>query len=82
MNKKTNYQTMYIKPCGKRARNGKLVYLCPEFHEKVKRIISIIGNDGISIHDFVDNVMAEHFERHKEELQQLYYECQLKKMQL
>ena len=82
MKKKTNYQVKFIKPCGKRARNGKLVYLCPEFHEKVKRIITVIGKDEISIHDFVYNVMAEHFERNNEELQQLYHDCQLKNLQL
>ena len=69
MKKKTNYKERFIKKSGSVAREGRQVYITPEFHTKIRRIVAIIGNNEITVHDYIQNVMAEHFSRHKEELE-------------
>ena len=82
MKKKTNYKERFIKKSGSVAREGRQVYISPEFHTKIRRIVAIIGNNEITVHDYIQNVMAEHFLRHKDELELLYRESQLKYLQL
>ena len=82
MKKKLNYQEKFIKKSGSVARVGKQVSISPEYHEKIRRIVAVIGKNKVTVHDYIQNVMADHFSRHKEELQQLYHDCQLKNLQL
>ena len=57
MKKKTNYKERFIKKSGSVAREGRQVYISPEFHTKIRRIVAIIGNNDITVHDYIQNVM-------------------------
>ena len=80
--KENKFKERFIKKSGSVAREGRQVYISPEFHTKIRRIVAIIGNNEITVHDYIQNVIAEHFSRHKEELELLYRESQLKYLQL
>lgn len=82
MKKKTSYKERFIKKSGSVARVGKQVYISPEFHENIRRIVAVIANDEITVHDYIQNVMAEHFHSNWNEIQNLYHDCQLKNLQL
>ncbi|MEY8246415.1 DUF3408 domain-containing protein [Heminiphilus faecis] len=43
-----------------------MVEINPDFIQKIKRIISYEGDSPCSIKSFVNNVLADHFERYKD----------------
>ena len=53
-----DYKERFIKKSGSVAREGRQVYISPEFHTKIRRIVAIIGNNDITVHDYIQNVMA------------------------
>ncbi|SEJ13102.1 Protein of unknown function [Myroides marinus] len=59
---KENYVETFLKETSTRARDGKTVYIRPEFHEKLTRIIQVIGEDKVSIYAYLDNLLEYHFE--------------------
>ena len=54
------------------ARDGKTVYIRPEFHEKLTRIIQVIGEDKISIYAYLDNLLDYHFQEFGEQITKSY----------
>uniref|UniRef100_UPI0039B0F9A1 DUF3408 domain-containing protein n=1 Tax=Myroides odoratus TaxID=256 RepID=UPI0039B0F9A1 len=59
---KENYVEIFLKETTTRARDGKTVYIRPEFHEKLTRIVQVIGEDKVSIYAYLDNLLDNHFE--------------------
>ncbi len=57
----TDYEYTFFKKSETNARDGKTVYIRPEFHEKLTRIIQVIGEDKISIYAYLDNLLDYHF---------------------
>lgn len=53
---------------------GKYVMLRPKYHEKLKKIVRVIGHRELSIARYLDNVLYEHFQQHKDSIKQLYDE--------
>lgn len=71
---KKNYLLCFLKKVGIVARQGKLVYIRKEYHERIQRIANNIGKGEISLFDYVDNVLTEHFATHREIITTLYNE--------
>ncbi|MDM1507624.1 DUF3408 domain-containing protein [Myroides odoratimimus] len=59
---KENYVDTFLKETSTRARDGKTVYIRPEFHKKLTRIVQVIGEDKVSIYTYLDNLLDNHFE--------------------
>ena len=49
-----------------------MVYMRPEYHERIQRIISVIGNNQLNISTYIDNILAYHFEEFEEPIRKLY----------
>lgn len=63
------YRSMYIrKTDAPAARFGKSLYIRKEHHERISQIISVIGQGKVSLYEYVDNVLTEHFKRYQEEI--------------
>jgi hypothetical protein len=63
--KKTNevdYESIFFKRPDTNARDGKTVYIRPDFHEKLTRIVQVIGEDKITIYAYLDNLLDYHFQ--------------------
>lgn len=58
----TDYEVTFFKKSDTNARDGKTVYIRPEFHEKLTRIIQVIGEDKITIYAYLDNLLDNHFQ--------------------
>lgn len=71
---KKNYRSRYLKKADTVARHGKLVYLRPEYHERIRRIARVIGGDEITLFSYIDNVLAHHFASFQSEITELYNE--------
>lgn len=63
-----NYESLFFKKPGTNARDGKTVYIRPDFHEKLSRIVQVIGEDKISIYAYLDNLLEYHFKEFKEQI--------------
>lgn len=57
-----DYERLFFKKSGTNARDGKTVYIRPDFHEKLTRIVQVIGEDKISIYTYLDNLLEFHFQ--------------------
>ncbi len=68
----TDYESIFFKKSDTNARDGKTVYIRPEFHEKLTRIIQVIGEDKISIYAYLDNLLDYHFQEFGEQITKSY----------
>lgn len=71
-NQETDYEGIFFKKSETNARDGKTVYIRPEFHEKLTRIIHVIGEDKISIYAYLDNLLDNHFNEFGEQITRSY----------
>jgi len=49
-------------------RGDKSIYIRPEYHERLSRIIQIIAEDQIPLYAYLDNILAYHFETFEKEI--------------
>lgn len=70
--KKNEYLKRFMKPSGSKAREGKLVYISQKNHGRISLLVQFIGKNDITISDYLDNVLTEHFELHKEAMQEAF----------
>jgi hypothetical protein len=66
------YEALFFKKPDTNARDGKTVYIRPDFHEKLSRIVQVIGEDKLTIYGYLDNLLAYHFEEFGQEITKSY----------
>lgn len=49
-------------------RGDKSIYIRPEYHERLSRIIQIVADDQIPLYAYLDNILAHHFETFEKEI--------------
>ena len=64
----TDYESLFFKRTDTNARDGKTVYIRPDFHEKLSRIVQVIGEDKITIYGYLDNLLDYHFQEFGEQI--------------
>jgi hypothetical protein len=69
---KKDYVASFIKESNTVARQGKTVYVRKEFHERIQKIVQVIGNNEVSLFSYIDNVLAHHFDAFQEDISQAY----------
>lgn len=62
------YESIFFKKTSANAREGKTVYVRPDFHEKLSRIVQVIGENKMSIYAYLDNLLEHHFKEFGEEI--------------
>lgn len=70
----SGYLSLFIRQTDGKARFGKHVPIRQEYHERIQKIVRVIGNDEISIFNYIDNVLNQHFEDFQEDIVKLYNE--------
>jgi len=63
-----DYEKIFFKNAESMARTGKSVYIRPEFHERLSRIVQVIGEDKLTIYSYLDNVLEHHFREFGEQI--------------
>ena len=71
--KKKSYAKRFLKEAEISARLGKTIYIRQD-HQKMQAIVQTIGHGKVSLFSFLDNVIADHLERHRVEIGELYNE--------
>lgn len=69
-----SYENLFFRQGDTSAREGKSVYIRAEFHQRIARIVQVIGEDKISIYTYLDNVLQAHFEQYKQEITESFQE--------
>jgi Protein of unknown function (DUF3408). len=64
------YGKQYLKPSDLKERQ--CVYISRNVHETIADIVKIIGERGLSIGSYIDTVLQEHLQEHKNEINRLY----------
>ncbi|KAA6321901.1 hypothetical protein EZS27_028495, partial [termite gut metagenome] len=67
-----DYETLFIKESNITARLGKTVYIRKEFHERIQKIVQVIGGNEVSLFSYIDNILAHHFESYQDDINQSY----------
>lgn len=59
--KVSNYERLFLQPVKTVALHGKAIYVRPEFHQRIQRIVRLLDNDKISMYSYLDRVLEHHF---------------------
>ena len=66
--KVANYERLFLLPVKTVALHGKAIYVRPEFHQRIQRIVRLLDNDKISMYSYLDRVLEHHFARFDDEI--------------
>ncbi len=72
--KKTNkpYSSKFLKRNTMKGRGDKIIYVRPEYHNKLTHIVKIIGADEIPLYALLDNILKHHFDLFSQEISKEY----------
>ena len=70
--KTQDYETLFIKEVNITARLGKTVYIRKEFHDRILKIVQVIGENEVSLFSYIDNIIAHHFDSFQDEIVRIY----------
>jgi len=71
--KTLDYESLFIRTAnGITAREGKTVYIRKQYHDRILKIIQVIGGNELSLFSYLDNVLEHHFSTFQEEITTLY----------
>lgn len=66
------YEGKFIHKTDLTARKGKQVSMRSEYHERIWRILQVIGKNEVTIAEYLDNVVADHFKTFDEAIGESY----------
>lgn len=67
-----DYDSTFLKGMDIPARYGKPVYVRREYHERIAKISILLTGGKVSLSAYIDNVLAQHFEQYREEIEAAY----------
>ena len=71
-NKGTDYEAFFFKDAEVKTRNGKVVYIRKEFHDRILKIVRVIGENELSLFSYLDNILEHHFTMFQDDITKLY----------
>lgn len=63
-----DYENLFFNKTSTNARHGKTIYIRSDFHEKLTRIVQVIGEDKITVYAYMDNLLQHHFQEFGEQI--------------
>lgn len=70
--KTLDYEMLFIHDSSATTRGGKGVYIRKEFHDRIMRIVQVIGHNKVSLFSYLDNVLEHHFNHFQDDISELY----------
>lgn len=59
--KKVDYEEIFMVNRFPSGRNGKVVYIRPEYHERLIRIVQLTREEKTTLYSYIDNILEHHF---------------------
>ena len=69
--KAPDFVSTFLKENISSSRNGKNINIRQEFHNKIRKILSIIPDNELSYFGYVDNILENHFNMYEDEIDEL-----------
>ena len=66
--KKLDYQETFLVNRFPSGRNGKVVYIREEYHERLLRIVQLTREDKVTLYSYIDNILEHHFQEFGEDI--------------
>ncbi|GEN71179.1 DUF3408 domain-containing protein [Chryseobacterium lathyri] len=63
-----NYETLFLQGRNISGSKGKVVYIHPDFHRRITRILQIVGEDKISLFTYLHHILEHHFSLFEKEI--------------
>jgi hypothetical protein len=57
-----NYGDHFLRTHSMTKRGDKSIYIRQEYHQRLSRIVQVIGKDEIPLYAYLDNILEHHFE--------------------
>ena len=58
---KGQFQELFMVNHFPSGRKGRVVYLRPEFHERLLRVVQLPGDEKTTLYSYIDNILEHHF---------------------
>lgn len=65
---KSYYDATFVRGSNLTARLGKQVYIRKEFHDRIQKMLHVMGGNEVTIASFLDNVLDHHFTQFRDEI--------------
>ena len=59
--KKVDYEETFLVNRFPSGRNGKVVYIRPEYHERLIRIVQLTREEKTTLYSYIDKILEHHF---------------------
>lgn len=59
--KKADYEETFLVNRFPSGRSGKVVYIRPEYHERLLRIVQLTRVEKTTLYSYIDNILEHHF---------------------
>jgi len=69
-NKMTDYASLFL--IKKKLKTRQCVYISGQVHFAISEIVRIIADKEVTVGGYIDNVLLQHLEAHKDEINELY----------
>lgn len=70
----TEYEELFFKDVKSIARHGKSVYIDPEHHKILSRIVQVIADDKLTIYAYLYNLLEHHFNEFEQQITKSFNE--------
>lgn len=61
INEKEQYPFLFLTNRFSSGRNGKVVYIRPEYHERLLRLVQLTRDEKTTLYSYIDNILEYHF---------------------
>lgn len=72
--KKLSYEEVFLINHYPSGRNGKVVYIRPEYHEILLRIVQLTREEKTTLYSYIDNILQQHFNEFGEDIKNFFNE--------
>src|SRR5690606_4147111 len=72
--KKVDYEDAFLVNRFPSGRNGKVVYIRPEYHERLLRIVQLTREEKTTLYSYIDNILEHHFKEFGDDITNYFNE--------
>ncbi|MFH6961701.1 DUF3408 domain-containing protein [Flavobacterium plurextorum] len=72
--KNVGYEELFLVNRFPSGRNGKVVYIRPEYHERLLRIVQLTKEERTTLYSYIDNILEQHFKEFGNDITQYFNE--------
>lgn len=72
--KNVNYEEVFLANRYPSGRNGKVVYIRPDYHERLIRIVQLTRDEKTTLYSYIDNILEYHFKEFGTEIVDFFNE--------